>query len=269
MSDDFKPEGIRNLLLGPMTLLGELMGALVPGVLFLLLLIAKRVPAAASAVAWDGFGYKTKVACGLLIAFVVGKVFYIPLMSLPNLFVRRTAKFKLVDPKKNGTLWEQLTPEARHLFGGIFAVEFLKGATAWEHLNVAYAETTFRLSTGAVLVVASAIPGDGRLRWVELLIGTLFIVYGVLGARSIGLLGLSFMGRTGFDWYMKANEEQRKLILPILTAIFLNKSPSAAASPSPSVAQAKAAAASAGSPSETLNETKANLPAHAPPVSPP
>lgn len=84
MSEDLKPEGIRTLLLGPMILLGELMGALIPGVIFVLLLIVKRVPEAMSAINCGFIGYKTKIVCGVLISFVVGKLFFIPVSALEN-----------------------------------------------------------------------------------------------------------------------------------------------------------------------------------------
>jgi hypothetical protein len=46
MPEESKAGAIRNLLLGPLLIVGELIGGLIPGVLFVLLLVVKRVPEA-------------------------------------------------------------------------------------------------------------------------------------------------------------------------------------------------------------------------------
>src|SRR5450759_602229 len=87
MTEDYKQDRIRGLLLGPLVLLTELVGALIPGVVFVLLLIAKRVPEATAAIGTTFFGYGTKIACGLVISFVIGRLFYIPVNILQARFL--------------------------------------------------------------------------------------------------------------------------------------------------------------------------------------
>ena len=155
MAEDLKPEGLRGLLLGPLVLLAELVGALIPGVLFLILLIVKRVPEATAAIGTTFIGYRTKIACGLVISFLIGRLFLIPANLLQaRLLSFGTQDLNLFDANKQGSIFDKLTKEGKKLLGGALMTGFLRGATPWEHYMVAMSEGGFRLSTGFALLVA-------------------------------------------------------------------------------------------------------------------
>ena len=70
---ELKPD-LHKALLGPLSIAEEIYGALLPGCIFLLLLILKKNSMASRAFAYSFLGYKTKIVCGLLAAYFVGKV---------------------------------------------------------------------------------------------------------------------------------------------------------------------------------------------------
>lgn len=222
VTDDLKPEGIRSLLLGPMSLLAELMGGLIPGAIFLLLLVGKHVPEANSAIGFGFMGYKTKVACGLLVAFVIGRMFLMPVTLIESRFFRiNPDELKMpFDPNKSGSLWERLNPRLKKLLEGVFLAGFLRGSTSFEHLIVIKSEVDFRLSMGLALITAASIPGDGRMRWAELLVGLFFLAFGILFGRKLADFGLSMIGMSAIDIFLKSTEEQRKLVIPIISGLF-------------------------------------------------
>jgi len=220
MPDDLKPEGLRGLLLGPLVLLTELVGALIPGVLFVLLLIVKHVPEATAAIGTTVIGYRTKIACGLLISFVIGRLFYIPVSLLQARLLLLGAKnLQLIDDKKQGSFIQKLTKEGGQLLLSPMVSGLLRGSTAWEHLHVAQSEVAFRLSTGFAFVVASLIPGDGRMRVAELLVGLFFVGFGVRQGREMRGLVLVLLGSSAADGFLKLSNQHQQLVLTIAKSL--------------------------------------------------
>ncbi|MBZ5596940.1 MAG: hypothetical protein LAN83_01345 [Acidobacteriia bacterium] len=216
MAEDLKPEGLRGLLLGPLVLLAELVGALIPGVLFLILLIVKRVPEATAAIGTTFIGYRTKIACGLVISFLIGRLFLIPANLLQaRLLSFGTQDLNLFDANKQGSIFDKLTKEGKKLLGGALMTGFLRGATPWEHYMVAMSEGGFRLSTGFALLVACLIPGDGRMRTVELLGGMFFVGFGVLHGRATRGLALALIGSSAAEGFLSLTEQQRTLVFTL------------------------------------------------------
>jgi len=208
------------------------MGALVPGVLFVLLLVVKHVPEATAAIGTTVIGYRTKIACGLLISFVVGRLFFLPVIVLQSRLLSFDKQaLNLLDLKKEGSLIDKLTNEGKFLLGGGLMTGFLRGATAWEHYAVATSEVAFRLSTGFALIVASAIPGDGRLRMAELLAGAFFLAFGIGQARKMRLFALALIGSVATEGFLNLTEQQRTLLLAVVK-IFVPDLPAATQSPS-------------------------------------
>src|SRR6266566_1352125 len=71
--------GLSQLLFGPVYLIGEAIGFVLPGVLFCLGLLLKGQRAPFAAFDLTFLGYRTRVFVFLLIAFVVGKILTSPL----------------------------------------------------------------------------------------------------------------------------------------------------------------------------------------------
>ena len=260
-----KIDGIRNLLLGPLALAAEIIGGLIPGILFLLLLISKRVPEAVAAMGSNEIGYKTKLACALVVCFVIGRLFYIP-ASLFNYWISTNRSLKIFDETKTGTLSERLTPQAMKVLGGLFITPLItETGKAAEYVAVAYAEVYFRLSTGLVLIVASMIPGDGRMRLWEAVAGVLLSGYGVVATVQARGITLGMFGSVAVSALANSTEEQRKVILPLLPILMrvlsYQEKPSNAAGVSPSAATAGGAPVSpptAGLVQEELGPTLPN-----------
>jgi hypothetical protein len=196
--------------------LTELVGALIPGVLFVLLLIVKHVPEATAAIGTTVIGYRTKIACGLLISFVIGRLFYIPVSLLQTrLLLLGAENLQLIDDKKQGSFIQKLTKEGGQLFLSPMVSGLLRGASTWEHLHVAQSEVAFRLSTGFAFVVASLIPGDGRMRVAELLAGLFFVGFGVRQGREMRGLVLVLLGSSAADGFLKLSNQHQQLVLTI------------------------------------------------------
>ena len=186
-------EGVERLLLAPVFLLYEIVAVLCPGVLFIVLLLAKGNHSVITAFQSSLFGYKTKIAIGLLLGYVIGKTFNIPADSLRQFLGERFTKAMQQPGSK------QLQDATRKFVGGAL---LLQGLFANEHalnyLMLNLTTVTFNVSVGAVLLVSSLIPGD-PFRLLEGIVGFIFVIRGYYGYEShfgmlVSMFGLSLSG---------------------------------------------------------------------------
>jgi hypothetical protein len=172
-------EGIGKVLLAPLYLIYDLATALLPGLLFSILLIAKGTHGPVAAMGSTLFGYKTKVVLGLLLSYIIGRSFRIPIEQLYSIVLLR--KLSQMTQKSAGP---QTIQFIKNFFTGSMVLPNLLGRDrVLDYIVLAHTNSIFTLTTGFVLVVASAIPGDGHLRETELGVGLMMVSVVVMSLR--------------------------------------------------------------------------------------
>ena len=172
-------EGVSKLLLAPMYLVYDILTALLPGILFGVLLIAKHLHAPTEALSSPLLGYKIKIFLGLLVSYIIGRVFRTPIeLALFFLFER---EMKKVSSAPHGSA---TTDFVRNFFIGALAIpKLFNKMQPVDMMVLLFANTIFTANTGVILMVAGAIPGDGFLRAVELGAGLVMALTVSAGVR--------------------------------------------------------------------------------------
>ena len=184
--------GASRILLAPVFLLFEITASLLPGMTLAVLIAFKRNPEFVRTFDHLPFGYKTKIAVGLLLCFVAGRVLCFPGRFLEKWFTDRLQD----DRKKNPDAPESL----KHLAVGIFFLPSLFGRSeALTYIMLVRTDCYFSLNTGLALLIASAIPGDGILRLIELGSGLALAWIGYVWFKQapkvlLALFGMSLAG---------------------------------------------------------------------------
>jgi len=191
-------EGVERLLLAPVFLIYEIVAVLFPGVLFLILLLAKGNHSVVAALQASLLGYKTKLFVALVLGYLAGKVFSIPTDGLREYAserfwkeVNQTGSKRLPDLAKRFVVGAFLLPK-------LFAVEHVLDYIVLSLMNV-----SFNTTTGTVLLVSSLIPGDHFFRWIEFASGALLLIRGYKGLRTYWELIVSMLGITHSDSFRK------------------------------------------------------------------
>jgi hypothetical protein len=193
LPEELKTEaGMHKLLLGPLSLWAEILGALVPGTVFLIFMVAKGNVLARSFLASPMLGYKSKIAAGLLIAYVIGKVTQtFGWLLLPNRN-QMESFFENSDPSVPNALLKHTAVQV-FIAGAIMGL--FRNFDVRETFVVYMTDAMFRVSTGLLLVIASGVPGDGSLvRVGELLAGLLFLGTGISVIRKATRTALFLLG---------------------------------------------------------------------------
>ena len=184
-------EGVERLLLAPVFLIYEIVAVLFPGVLFIILLLAKGNHTVVAALQSPLLGYKTKLFVALVFGYLAGKVFSTPADGLREHFSKRFWK----EVNQTGS---KLFPDLLKKFvvgafvlPGLYAVEH-----ALDYLVLSLMNISFSITTGTVLLVSSLIPGDHVFRWIEFASGALLIIRGCKGFRTYLELTVSMLGIT-------------------------------------------------------------------------
>jgi hypothetical protein len=187
-------EGVERLLLAPVYLIYEIVAVLFPGVLFIILLLAKGNHSVISAFQNPILGYKTKICIAIVLGYLAGKVFSTPADSLRIHFTEKfTNEVQKPDSKTTHDLAKKF----------LIGVYFLPGLYASEHaldyLVMMMMNVSFSVTTGVVLLVSACIPGDHSFRWVELVVGVLLLIRGYRGYKvslefSVYMLGVTLSG---------------------------------------------------------------------------
>lgn len=202
---------IHRLLLGPLNLGNQIFGALIPGCIFTAVLLLKG-RWAATVLTYPYLGYKTKLGCGILGAYAIGRASLSIVTLLAELVEKLSSKkARSSPPEPTGQqqsalqalmMWisshlQESAPWFKTFIGGFVAGPLMFGRTrAYEFWAASKTDVLFHLSTGLLLIVAAFIPGhEGRLRLVEAGVGAIFLVRGVVSARDsetevAGMMGM-------------------------------------------------------------------------------
>lgn len=183
-------KGINQLLLSPLFLLNTIFGTLLPGILFCLLLGLKGNFLLHQGWSSPYFGYKTKVALFLVVAFVLGSMLKLPFHLI-------SVAIRIARPQLNASTFLPGQPEAvRQAVSAIVTdgVLFARPALI-DRLSLVQSDLSFHIGIGTCLIVASLIAGDGSLRVLEGLLGIAMFLMGVRKGvqyqeTSIGLIGV-------------------------------------------------------------------------------
>jgi hypothetical protein len=185
--------GASKLLLAPVFLLFELTASLLPGMILAVLVALKRNQEFVRAFDHMPFGYKTKIAVGLVLCFVVGRVLGIPARLLEKRFMGRLQESMEKNP-------DAPAENLKHLAVGVFFLPSLFGKSeALTYMMLIRTDCYFSLSTGCALLIAAAVPGDGIFRLVELGAGLALAWVGCVGFKQapkalVALFGMSLAG---------------------------------------------------------------------------
>ncbi|MBZ5563423.1 MAG: hypothetical protein LAP13_13505 [Acidobacteriia bacterium] len=180
------------ILLGPFYLLGEIYGSLLPGILFFALLLEKGNHTALSLLHATSVGYGTKICGMLILCFLLGKIFALPSLVLPE---RYTSLF----PHDQSLSKERQV--ANTFFGGAIALPLLFGKFRGMDIMVAgHADLVFHYTTGVSLIVSSALPGDGYLRILELVIGLAMMTAAWRKKLAMQNVFIALLGASSPEW---------------------------------------------------------------------
>ena|ERR1700690_96155 len=181
MDHDKVAEGVSKLLLAPMYLVYDILTGLLPGILFGVLIAAKGLHAPTAALSSVLLGYKTKIILGLLLSYIVGRLFRTPFeLLLFWLLERELKKFSGFPLKAEAADFIQ-----KFLMGALALPRLFSKVQPLDLFVLLLANTVFSLTTGAVLLVAAAIPGDGHLRVAEATAGILLLLSVFSGLRRL------------------------------------------------------------------------------------
>src|SRR5579859_4620739 len=144
--------GASKILLAPVFLLFEITVALLPGMTLAVLITIKRNQEFVSTFDHLPFGYKTKIAVGLLMCFVVGRVLCLPGRILEKWFLDGFLKNAEKDPVATVDL-------IKRMVGGVFFLSNLFGRSeALTYMVLIRTDCYFSLNTGLALLIAATIP---------------------------------------------------------------------------------------------------------------
>jgi hypothetical protein len=183
-------KGVAQLLLSPLFLIEDILGAFVPGALLLLLLAHKGSPILRHAWLHSPFGYKTNIAIFALLSYVVGKALVLPILfiiaskSLYDRVAAEVRKSQAVVPTPPGGASVPDSQTLRSVLGGVVArAAILSTPGLADPISVARADAMFHVATGCALLIAAAFPGDS-LRWLEAAAGFAMLWVGVYRAHE-------------------------------------------------------------------------------------
>jgi hypothetical protein len=216
---DTDNKGISQLLLSPLFLFNQILGILTPGAILMLLLVLKGNRLLRNVWLDVPLGYKTKITLYLLLAYVLGQVVKLPVVWF-GVFVKTEPL-----PEPEGILKGQ-PAELAHMLRTMFTdgvIMATPGLT--DRLSLIQADANFHLTTSIALVAAAMIPGDGHLRWLELLIGIAMFGAGIRKTRhykhqALGLVGVGLAYVIG-----TMSPEKLKIAAAILKALKVESAP--------------------------------------------
>jgi len=251
-------ESGQRLLLSPFYLLEEICGALIPGLLFTVLVYLKCTRSIVSALALPGLGYKTKLSIVVLLAFFLGKTLHVWV----TLLLDRVMGLGKSNQKNQKTLFDKLPYALRILVGGLVLGPLMVNSKnrEFEALAVYRSGISLQVCSGVWLIIAAAIPGDGTFRILELFAGVSLALSGIRQAQKMmdqvamaaGMsLGTMASGQSIEDLTAKFAKAW-----PVLQALFVEPKPAASSpakngsSTTPTTEVASVAAAGSDHPPE-------------------
>ena len=195
-------KGITQLLLSPVLLLRVIQGSVAPGALLLLLLAHKGSPVLRHAWLDSPFGYKTKVAVFLFLAYVVGYVLVLPISFIgacKRYYHHVTApagKPESVAPSLPDSPYSMYTEAemGNHMLtGAVTDGLILSTPGLMDRLSLVHSDAAFHLGTGCALLIASLFPGD-NMRLLEAVAGFMMLCVGIQKAGTLTKTYLQSIG---------------------------------------------------------------------------
>jgi hypothetical protein len=237
-------KGITQLLLSPLFLLNHLLGTIVPGALLILLLALKSNLLLRAGWLNPLFGYKTKVAIFVLLAFVFGSMLRLPLQLLGMAIRPFTPK-----PAQERNVFLKGQSEAvRQAVGAAITDGVLLARPAlMDRLSLLQTDAAFHMGIGTSLLVAALVPGDGSFRWLEGLLGLAMFLAGVKKGRHYSDQTLSVVGIGIVDILGSMSPQQIGMAKRAIKALGLETGPTEA----PPVTEASSPAPLSNSGSDT------------------
>jgi hypothetical protein len=221
-------ENLSQLLFGPVFLIGEVIGILLPGITFSVLLAEKGLPSPAAIFHLTYIGYRTKILGFLLISYVIGRLLNIPVSPILVKAVKVESGGKEIASGR-----EFMYP----LLAGLVAAPSLLGKSRIaDYLMLAYAALCFEFGVGAALLIGGSLPGDGYLRIAEVLCGGLLFLKFFASTRTIKDSVVAFVGFALYEFLRKIPLERWPLVFQIGQAILNPKSQQQSPPPATGVA---------------------------------
>ena len=195
-------KGITQLLLSPLFLLRMILGTVVPGALFLLLLAHKGNPVLRHAWQDSPFGYKTNVAVFLFLAYVVGNALVLPILFIGackryyHHIGTAAGKPQSVAPSLPDKPYGAYTEAeiSKDMLSGIVTDGMILSTPGlMDRLSLVHSDAAFHFGTGCALLIAAVFPGD-NLRWVEAVVGFMMLCVGIDKARTLTTTYLQHIG---------------------------------------------------------------------------
>jgi hypothetical protein len=218
-------KGLSQLLLSPLFLFREVLGTIIPGALLLLLLAYKGSPVLHHVWLDSPFGYRTKIALFLLLAYIVGKALVTPLLFV---IASRRIYGRIATEVRAPTAGPPAPPGGRPGPEGEAASYMLQGAVVrgpilWtrgleDRLSILQSNAAFHVGTGCALLVAAAFPGD-NLRGTEALLGFAMLVVGIHLGHESNKEYVRFVGTGLFDRLVNMTPQQIQIVAAWLNAV--------------------------------------------------
>jgi hypothetical protein len=213
---DVDNKGISQLLLSPLFLLEEILSTIMPGVVLMLLLGLKGNTLLRGVWYGSPFGYRTKIAVLLLVAYVVGAAVKLPFFLLMP-FAKKAPPAEVPDwfKKQNPDIQKMITGIA--IEGAIVSTPGLV-----DRLSVVKAGAGFHAGTGMALLVASLIPGDGSLRYLEAPVGLAMLAAAVWKSREYQNLVLQSVGIGWANLIGRMTAQQLHIAAAVIKTLGIN-----------------------------------------------
>jgi hypothetical protein len=187
-------DGVGRLLFGPVQLVSEFLGSVVPGLLLLLLLTLKHNDVVQKLFANAFLGYRSKLVLGFFVAYIFGKMLNIPAEVVAGRAAQREEK---KDPKQ-----EEARKAKSAMIGGIVSEGIYGKYRGLDFLSINEGRAALYQSSGIALLLASSMKGDG-LRLFELVLGVLMVAAGYYHRKATGGMTTHFVGMSFFDFFSK------------------------------------------------------------------
>lgn len=172
-------EGLDRLLLAPVYLIHEIFAALVPGVVFVGLLLINGNRVATSLFQNSLLGYRTRLLLALVLAYIFGKISVIPAEVAIRFSVKRWAKSiaKSESSESRDTV--------KKLVIGMFVLPAIfKAEHVLDYLILSLTVASFYISTGVTLLVFAVLANGRSIRATSIAIGLLFCARGFVGMQN-------------------------------------------------------------------------------------
>lgn len=195
--------GLSQLLFAPVFLVGEILGVLLPGLLFCLILLLKGHRTTFAPFDLTFLGYRTKLFAFLLIAYVIGKILTAPFRLSLSIIIEKSRTFGNKKPDEKSL--SEIKPEwAYALAGAVTVPTMLDRPRIVDYLMMGFATMNFTIGTGLGLLILSFVPGDPLgARILEGASGAILVVETWKSTKTIGGAVVVFAGYVLRDFLSK------------------------------------------------------------------